>query len=137
MSYFQRELKVDSKHFGRIDCRRFRVGQVTFDHISLVERFILREPLPLAEHETVQVTVQSGKTGNLVPPNDSAEIEPMALNPASRSPLRIDPPIIPEEWEMVDLVLNVPPSPNARTVKARLGRLPMPDPPIIPWDDFK
>ena len=97
----------------------------------------LREPLPLAEHETVQVTVQTGKTVNLVLPNDSAAIEPMAPNPASRSPLRIDPPIIPDEWEMVDLVLNVPPSPNARTVNARLGRLPMPDPPIIHRDDFE
>ena len=97
----------------------------------------LREPLPLAEHETVQVTVQTGKARNIVSPSDPSGSEPLASVPVARSLRLADEPIIPEEWEMVDLVLNVPPSPNARTVKARLGRLPMPDPPIIPRDDFE
>ena len=36
---------------------------------------------------------------------------------------------------MVDLYLDVPPSPNAITVKAYPGKLPLPDPPVIPPDD--
>ena len=97
----------------------------------------LREPLPLAEHETVQVTVQTGKASIMVSPSDPLGSEPLASVPVARSSRLADDPIIPAEWEMVDLVLNVPPSPNARTVKASLGRRPLPDPPIIPTDDFE
>jgi hypothetical protein len=36
---------------------------------------------------------------------------------------------------MVDLYLDIPPSPNAITVTAYPGKLPLPDPPVIPPDD--
>ena len=105
------------------------------------EKGVLRldRPLPLGENERVRITVQSGlslaeQTAGLMGWKGPAELVP---TPAARSPLRVDPPIIPEEWEMVDIVLNVPPSPNATTLKARLGRRPLPDPPIIPTDDFE
>ena len=97
----------------------------------------LCEPLPLAEHERVQVTVQTGKASIIVAPSDPSGSEPRASVPMARSLRLADEPIIPAEWEMLDLVLNVPPSPNARTVTARLGRRPLPDPPIIPTDDFE
>ena len=97
----------------------------------------LREPLPLAEHETVQVTVQTGKASSIVTRSDPSGSEPQASVPVDRSLRLAGEPIIPAEWEMVDLVLNVPPSPNARTVTARFGRRPLPDAPIIPTDDFE
>jgi hypothetical protein len=36
---------------------------------------------------------------------------------------------------MMNIVLNMPPSPNAIKVQAKFGPLPPPDPPIIPPDD--
>jgi predicted DNA-binding antitoxin AbrB/MazE fold protein len=98
----------------------------------------LRQPLPLDEHETVQVTVRTGKPGptdSIIPRNDSARIEPLATAPAGGSSLLADEPTDSPEWDMLDIFLNVPPSPTTRTVIARRGRLPLPDPPNIPSDD--
>jgi hypothetical protein len=98
----------------------------------------LHQPLPLQEHETVRVTVQtdrSAPTGSkpLVPPHDSEPIE--AATPTSACDASADEPSDFGEYEMVDIWLDIPPSPDAVTVVARRGPLPLPDPPIIPPND--
>lgn len=99
----------------------------------------LSEPLPLDEHETVRVTVQTDRvrqTGraDVTPPRDGTPNEP-ASAPAADLSSTTEPPSELADWEMLDIRLDVPPSPNARTVVARRGPLPLPDPPVIPPDD--
>lgn len=40
-----------------------------------------------------------------------------------------------DDLVMMNLWLDIPPSPEARTIKAHRGTLPAPDPPIIPPED--
>ncbi|MDZ4684542.1 MAG: antitoxin family protein [Planctomycetaceae bacterium] len=80
----------------------------------------LRQPLPLDEHETVHVTVQTDK------PGPTARIEPATMAPASAS--SPDEPSDFAEYEMLDIWLDVPPSPTARTVTATRGEPILPGP---------
>ncbi len=100
----------------------------------------LRQPLPLDEHETVRVTVETDKAGptgsaGAIPRHDLALTEPAATDPARASSSPADEPSDFPEREMLDIWLNVPPTPTARTVVARHAPLPLPDPPVIPPDD--
>lgn len=100
----------------------------------------LHQPLPLGEHETVRVTVQTDKAGPTgsaaaIPCHDPARMESAATDPAGDSSSPADEPSDFLDGEMLDIWLNVPPSPAARTAVARRGPLPLPDPPVIPPDD--
>jgi hypothetical protein len=100
----------------------------------------LRQPLPLDEHETVRVTVETDKAGptgsaGAIPRHEPALTEPAATDPAHAASPPADEPSDFAESELLNIWLNVPPSPTARTVIARRGPLPLPDPPVIPPDD--
>ena len=100
----------------------------------------LRQPLPLDEHETVRVTVQTDKAGptgsaDTISRHEPALTEPAATNAARAVSEPTDEPSDFGDGEMVDIWLNVPPSPTARRVVARHAPLPLPDPPVIPPDD--
>ena len=102
----------------------------------------LRQPLPLEEHETVRVTVQTDKAGSTGSADAISRHEPALTEPAATDPARAfsslaDEPADFAESEMLDFWLNVPPSPTAITVVARHAPLPLPDPPVIPPDDDK
>jgi predicted DNA-binding antitoxin AbrB/MazE fold protein len=89
----------------------------------------LASPLPLEEQQRVRVIVHPEPTGSEAhsPRHEPAPIKPEPDRAASDDE--------PADWEMVDIVLNVPPSPDAITVIPRWGPLPLPDPPVIPPSD--
>ena len=98
----------------------------------------LREPLPLAEHETVQVTVQTESrepTGRCVPQHDPARVNPVADVSAGDSSTVADEPSESNDWEMVDIFLKLPPSPTARIVTATRGEI-WPSPYVIVDSDL-
>lgn len=99
----------------------------------------LRELLPLVEHETVRVTVQTDRSQVIgrvaLPPHDPTLIIPAASEHGRSLCSLADDSLNFAESEMLNIWLDVPPSPTARTVVARRGELPLPDPPIIPPDD--
>lgn len=95
----------------------------------------LREPLPINEHETVQVTVQTGKFSNIVSSCDPAETELIASAPVARSSRLADEPSESNDWEMVDIFLKLPPSPTARIVTATRGEI-WPSPYVIDESDL-
>ncbi len=98
----------------------------------------LREPLPLAEYETVQVTLQTERrepTGRCAPQHDPAQVDPVADVAAGDSLTVADEPSESNDWEMVDIFLNVPTSPTARIVTATRGE-PWPSPFVIDATDL-
>ena len=93
----------------------------------------LRQPLPLEEHETVRVTVQTDKAGSTGSADAISRHEPALNKPAATNAARAvseptDEPSDFAESEMVDIWLNVPPSPTARTVTATRGEPILPGP---------
>ena len=91
----------------------------------------LRQPLPLDEHETVRVTVQTdkaGPTGNsgLTSRNDPLLIERAAKEPGTDVRPSVEEPSPLAETEMLNLWLDIPRSPTARTITVQFGK------PILP-----
>ena len=98
----------------------------------------LREPLPLAEHETVQVTVQTESRepiGRFAPQHERAQVDPVANVSAGDSSTVADEPSESNDWEMVDIFLKLPPSQTARIVTATRGEI-WPSPYVIDESDL-
>lgn len=101
----------------------------------------LRQPLPLDEHETVRVTVHTDKAGpagsaGATTRPDAAPTEPATMDRARADSELADEPSDFAESEMVDIWLNVPPSPTARTVTATRGEPILPGPFVIDESDL-
>ena len=98
----------------------------------------LREPLPLAEHETVRVTVQTESReppGRCAPKHEPAQVEPMVDISAGDSSTIADESSKFNDWEMVDIFLKLPPSPTARLVTTIRGEI-WPSPYVIDESDL-
>ena len=98
----------------------------------------LREPLPLAEHETVQVKLQTESRepiGCCAAQHEPAQVELVADVSAGDSSTVADEPSESSDWGMVDIILKLPPSPTARIVTATRGEI-WPSPYVIDESDL-
>ena len=94
----------------------------------------LHKPLPIDEHATVRVTVQtdkSGPTGAAIARHEPALIEPAVTDLTRAGSPPADEPTDFAESEMLDIWLKAPPSKEARTVTATRGEPIFPQPFVI------
>jgi hypothetical protein len=85
----------------------------------------------LLAEAVAQLGLQPGQTYRTT--IDGREIE-VSVREAAAPPADEEPSQF-ADTEMLTMFLDVPPSPNAVIVRAVPGKLPLPDPPIIPPDD--